>query len=145
MADLPTVGTKVQYLFGTEEKYQSLENKSDYAFYYTGENLYLGTWKLTTESDVQEALDFVGDLSDLTTTEQSSLVAAINELAQKVAASGGGDVTTATDTTAGVVKLYSTTGSATDGTISQAALTEELDKKAEVSSTITDETLVINI
>lgn len=142
MANLPTTGTEVQYFFGTEEKYQSLETKSDYAFYYTGENLYLGTWKLTTESDVDQALDSVGDLSALTTSEKSSLVAAINEI---VASGGGGTYVPATDTTAGVVKLYSTTGTATDGTISQAALTEELEKKAEINSTIADETLVINI
>lgn len=139
MANLPTANTEVQYFFGTEDKYQSLENKIDYAFYYTGENLYLGEKKLSTQSEVQEALDYVGDLSALTTNEKDSLVAAINE----IVASSSGYVTEATDTTAGVVKLYTTTGTATDGTMSQEAITEALETKAEVSERVFNETLSI--
>ena len=49
---------------------------------------------------------------------------------------------TASETVLGVLKLYNTTGSNTDGTMTQKAITEELDTKVELSLK-EDEELVI--
>ena len=54
----------------------------------------------------------------------------------------GGNVQIATDITPGVMKLYNTIGSNTDGTMTQKAITDELDDKVEVVVNA-DEELVI--
>ena len=46
---------------------------------------------------------------------------------------GIGNLPTASADTAGVVKMYNVTGSNEDGTMTQKSITEELEKKAEVS------------
>lgn len=46
---------------------------------------------------------------------------------------------------AGIVKLYSTTGQNTDGTMTQKAITTELNKKIEASVDMPTETLVLSI
>lgn len=48
----------------------------------------------------------------------------------------GMDISTATDETAGITKVYTTTGKNTDGTMSQSAISEELDKKLDKDSTV---------
>lgn len=50
--------------------------------------------------------------------------------------------TAATDTTPGIMKLYSTVGQNTDGTMTQKAITDELGEKVEIALNI-DEELVI--
>lgn len=46
---------------------------------------------------------------------------------------GPGSLPTASTETAGIMKLYSTTGENVDGTMTQKAITDELDKKFSVS------------
>jgi hypothetical protein len=57
---------------------------------------------------------------------------------------GGSDnpIPTATAITAGVVKLYDTTGINTDGTMTQKAITDELDDKVEVELNQAEELLI---
>lgn len=50
-------------------------------------------------------------------------------------------VAMATPTTAGVMKLYDTIGQNTDGTMTQKAITDELDDKVEINTEVVDETL----
>jgi hypothetical protein len=50
--------------------------------------------------------------------------------------------TTATDTTPGIMKLYSTTGQNTDGTMTQKAITDELEEKVEVEVIHSEELLI---
>ena len=52
------------------------------------------------------------------------------------------NIPTATSTTAGVVKLYTTTGSNEDGTMTQKAITDELNEKVEVSINLDEELLI---
>lgn len=51
---------------------------------------------------------------------------------------------TATDTTPGIMKLYSTTGQNTDGTMTQKAITDELDEKVEVTLNIEEELIIFS-
>lgn len=51
----------------------------------------------------------------------------------------------ASATTPGVVKLYSTTGQNTDGTMTQKAITDALDAKSKASVELQDELLVFSI
>lgn len=48
---------------------------------------------------------------------------------------------TATESTAGIMKLYEETGSNTDGTMTQKAITDELNDKVEISTDAEDELL----
>ena len=50
----------------------------------------------------------------------------------------------ATDTTAGIMKLYSTTGHNEDGTMTQKAITEELGEKVEVTLNIEEELIIFS-
>lgn len=52
--------------------------------------------------------------------------------------------TTATDTIPGLVKLYSTTGQNTDGTMTQKAITDELDLRYKASIKSDDELLIFS-
>lgn len=52
--------------------------------------------------------------------------------------------TTATDTTPGLVKLYSTTGQNTDGTMTQKAITDELDLRYKAFIESDDELLIFS-
>ena len=52
--------------------------------------------------------------------------------------------TTATDTIPGLVKLYSTTGQNTDGTMTQKAITDELDLRYKASIESDDELLIFS-
>jgi hypothetical protein len=52
--------------------------------------------------------------------------------------------TTATDTTPGIMKLYSTTGQNTDGTMTQKAITDELEEKVEVTLNIEEELIIFS-
>lgn len=54
-------------------------------------------------------------------------------------------VTAATATTAGVMKLYDTLGSNTDGTMTQKAITDELNEKVEVKTDVENELLTFFI
>lgn len=54
----------------------------------------------------------------------------------------GGNVEFATDLTPGVMKLYNTIGYNTDGTMTQKAITDELDDKVEVTLNIDEELLI---
>ena len=56
-----------------------------------------------------------------------------------------GSFNTATNVEAGVVKLYSTTGQNTDGTMTQKAITDELDLRYKASIDSNDELLIFTI
>ena len=51
----------------------------------------------------------------------------------------------ATDTTPGIMKLYSTTGQNTDGTMTQKAITDELSEKVEVALNIEEELIIFTL
>lgn len=59
---------------------------------------------------------------------------------------GRGSVPTAmaTNTTPGIMKLYSTTGQNEDGTMSQKAITDELSEKVEVTLNIEEELVIFS-
>ena len=48
----------------------------------------------------------------------------------------------ATEQTAGIMKLYSTTGQNTDGTMTQKAITDELNEKVEITLNIEEELII---
>ncbi len=50
----------------------------------------------------------------------------------------------ATNTTPGIMKLYSTTGQNEDGTMTQKAITDELDDKVEVTLNIEEELIIFS-
>lgn len=50
----------------------------------------------------------------------------------------------ATDTNPGIMKLYSTTGQNEDGTMTQKAITDELDDKVEVTLNIEEELIIFH-
>jgi hypothetical protein len=52
---------------------------------------------------------------------------------------------TATDTTPGIMKLYSTTGQNTDGTMTQKAITDELNEKVEIALNIEEELIIFTL
>lgn len=124
----------VKFLQGTQAGYDALENKNSNTFYFTGTNLYLGTLKLTSGSDITSVLTrltqaetdidnveaAIGTLSSLTTTEKGNLVGAINEVLQKVAdAKTASAVSIKEDTTSSdYAKVYTVKqGTTTIGTI----------------------------
>jgi hypothetical protein len=115
----------VKFLKGTATAYEGLTQKDSTTFYYVdGKDLYLGEIKLSNASDLADALKrvgtaeqdidnlekAVGTLDDLSTTEKSDLVAAINEVLgiAKAATTSGGEVTitTADTPTDGYLKTY---------------------------------------
>lgn len=53
-----------------------------------------------------------------------------------------GPIPTASSTTSGIMKLYDSVGSNTDGTMTQKAITDELDDKVEISLNLDEETLI---
>lgn len=55
---------------------------------------------------------------------------------------GPGSFPTASAETAGIMKLYSTTGENVDGTMTQKAITDELNTKVSASVNLEDETVV---
>lgn len=55
---------------------------------------------------------------------------------------GPGSLPTASAETAGIMKLYSTTGEKMDGTMTQKAITDELNTKVSASVNLEDETVV---
>ena len=55
---------------------------------------------------------------------------------------GPGSLPTASAETAGILKLYSTTGENVDGTMTQKAITDELNTKISASVNLEDETVV---
>ena len=55
---------------------------------------------------------------------------------------GPGSLPTASAETAGIMKLYSTTGENVDGTMTQKAITDELNTKISASVNLEDETIV---
>ena len=75
----------VKFLVGTAERYAELarDGKLNAESFYriSGTNdMYIGTRKLTSEEDVQKALEAIGTLDDLKTDVKSNLVAALNEI-----------------------------------------------------------------
>lgn len=58
--------------------------------------------------------------------------------------SAEGPISTASSTTPGVMKLYDSVGDNTDGTMTQKAITDELDDKVEVSLNLDEETLIFS-
>lgn len=63
---------------------------------------------------------------------------------QEISRSSVPTATTATDTTPGIMKLYSTTGQNIDGTMTQKAITDELDEKVEVTLNIEEELIIFS-
>lgn len=55
---------------------------------------------------------------------------------------GPGSLPTASAETAGIMKLYSTTGENVDGTMTQKAITDELNTKVSASVNLEDEIVV---
>lgn len=92
------MANEVRFLKGSQSGYEALTTKDPNTFYFTETNLYLGTIKLTNNSDITGILTrltqvetdvdnvetSIGTLSTLTTEEKSSLVAAINEIVTKM-------------------------------------------------------------
>lgn len=92
------MANEVRFLKGSQEGYDALTNKDPNTFYFTETNLYLGTIKLTNNSDITGILTrltqietdvdnietSIGTLSSLTTEEKTSLVAAINEIVTNI-------------------------------------------------------------
>lgn len=127
----------VKFLQGTQAGYDALVEAGSVntnTFYFTTENLYLGTLKLTSGSDITSVLTrltqaetdidnietAVGTLSSLTTTEKGNLVGAINEVLAKVAeATTASAVSIEEDTTnSDYAKVYTVKqGTTTIGTI----------------------------
>ena len=56
---------------------------------------------------------------------------------------GGNEVATATASVAGILKLYDTIGQNTDGTMTQKAITDELDDKIEMDVDMANEMLIL--
>ena len=56
---------------------------------------------------------------------------------------GGNEVATATASVAGILKLYDTVGQNTDGTMTQKAITDELDDKIEMDIDMANEMLIL--
>ena len=73
---------------------------------------------------------------------RSSLYYFDGEHYQSVGAEG--PIPTASATTPGIMKLYDTIGDNTDGTMTQKAITDELDDKVEVSLNLEEETLIFS-
>lgn len=59
-----------------------------------------------------------------------------------VASTIGGSIPTASEQTSGIMKLYNTTGNNTDGTMTQQAITNELDDKVEIQLNQDEELLI---
>lgn len=55
-----------------------------------------------------------------------------------------GSIPNASSTTPGIMKLYDTVGENTDGTMTQKAITDELDDKVEISLNLEEETLIFS-
>jgi hypothetical protein len=55
-----------------------------------------------------------------------------------------GPVPTASSTVPGIMKLYNSIGDNTDGTMTQKAITDELDDKVEISLNLEEETLIFS-
>lgn len=55
-----------------------------------------------------------------------------------------GTLPNASSTTPGIMKLYDTIGENTDGTMTQKAITDELDDKVEISLNLEEETLIFS-
>lgn len=104
----------VKFLVGTAEKYAKLKSAGSLnaeSFYrISGTNdMYIGERKLTSEEDVQKALEDIGTLTDLKTTEKSNLVSALNEIKDALdVAKTEAKVTieTASTATEGYLKTY---------------------------------------
>lgn len=126
----------VKFLQGTQEGYDALVESASTnpnTFYFTGDNLYLGTIKLSSgseitsvlsrltqvETDIDNIEDAVGALDELTTTEKGNLVGAINEILTKVEELAKEKVTIEEDTTSSdYAKVYTVKqGTTTIGTI----------------------------
>lgn len=126
----------VKFLQGTQEGYDALVESASTnpnTFYFTGDNLYLGTIKLSSgseitsvlsrltqvETDIDNIKDAVGALDELTTTEKGNLVGAINEILTKVEELAKEKVTIEEDTTSSdYAKVYTVKqGTTTIGTI----------------------------
>ena len=63
---------------------------------------------------------------------------------QEISRSSVPTATIATDTTPGIMKLYSTTGQNTDGTMTQKAITDELNEKVEITLNIEEELVIFS-
>lgn len=111
----------VKFLKGTAEGYAGLTVKDANTFYFTGADLYLGTIKLSSDSDLTAALarvksnedaiktinEHLGSLEDLKTTAKGSVVAAINEVFDAVGTGGTASIVTVEETTdADYAKVY---------------------------------------
>lgn len=75
-------------------------------------------------------------------TQKSELYYFDGENYQSV--SGDGPIPTASSTTPGIMKLYDSIGQNTDGTMTQKAITDELDDKVEVSLNLEEEMLIFS-
>lgn len=77
----------VKFAQGLAANYAALATKDSNTFYVTTDDkeLYLGDKKLTSQKEVTEAVASIGTLANLSTTDQTSLVAALNEVIASLA------------------------------------------------------------
>lgn len=111
---------KVKFLKGLAEEYTALTTKDSNTFYHTTDDnqVYIGEIKLSSEEDLQKAIDDIktnsdkltllegeiGDLGNLTTTAKTDLVSAIEEL--KIAITANKITIESINTTPGAAKSY---------------------------------------
>lgn len=85
----------VKFLKGLDASYQSITTKDENTFYYTSDSkdLYLGTIKLSNASDLDAAIlriaaneANIGDITTLTTSSKTDLVAAVNSIKSELTA-----------------------------------------------------------
>lgn len=79
----------VKFLRGTSTGFAAITTKDENTFYYLTDTkkLYLGSNPISEAADLEEILNSIGDLTTLKTTDKESLVKAINEVFDKIAAS----------------------------------------------------------
>ena len=89
----------VKFLKGTAAQYTGLATKDVNTFYYIdGKDLYLGEVKLSNASDLQAAItriaaneNAIGNIAELSTTEKTNLVGAVNEIKKTLSDLIGGE------------------------------------------------------
>lgn len=98
----------VQFLQGLQAAYEALTKDANTFYYCTDSgNFYLGEIKLSNGKDLADAVAKIGDLTGLTTEAKTTVVAAINELVEKVAnIETAGKVTLEESTSTDFAKVY---------------------------------------
>ena len=132
----------VEKKYAGQEALQALIDKSKTSFSpmsHSHDDVYY------TESEIDQKLDLKADASDVSSNYNESIIALSVDGKTVTYIKGDGSVHTfetqdtdttyslGTDSVTGLTKLYATTGSAEDGTMTQRAIKTELDKKVGVT------------